>query len=113
MPSLGVTANTAAQTIAAERLDKKWKLTSLTVDNDAGAADQIVRLQDVFTAAATQGDPTPTESTVDRFRATVLMGDVVTYNEHDLKGIEFLGALKALGDSIDASCFITVGYEPI
>ena len=113
MPSLGVTANTSAQTIAAERLDRKYKLLSLTVDNDAGSADQIVRLQDIFTPAVTNGVSGPTEQTVDRFRATVLQGDVVTWNKHDLEGIEFLGALKALGDSIDASCFITAGYEPV
>ncbi len=111
MPSLKVTATATAQEIAAERLDKKWKLTSLTVDNDAGAADQIVRLQDIFTPAVTNGVPIPSETTVDRWRGTILQGDVVTWHEQDLEGVEFLGALNFLGDSVDTDCHITVGYK--
>ncbi len=111
MPSLGVTANTSAQTIAAERLDRVHKVKSITVDNEAAAADMIVRIQDVFTPAATNGDSSPTETTVDRLRFTVAMGQVQFLNEPDLAGIKCLGALKVLGDSVDTACFITVGYE--
>ncbi len=111
MPSLKVTANTSAQTVAAERLDRVHHVKSITVDNDAGAADQIVRVQDVFTPAKTNGDSSPSETTVDRLRFTAIRGDVVVYNEQDLKGIECLGALKVLGDSVDTDCHISVGYE--
>ena len=113
MPSLIVTAHTTAVEVAAERLDKKYKLTSLVLDNDAGAADRTIRIQDVFTPAVTNGVSSPTETTVDRLRLDVLLGDVLSMNEDDLKGIECLGALKVIGDAIDASCHITVGYKPI
>ncbi len=111
MPSLGVTAHTTAVEVAAERLDAIHKLKSLTVDNDAGAADIIIRVQDVFTPAVTNGVSAPVETTVDRFRSTILLGDIVTYGEEELKGIKILGALKVIADAIDAGTFITAGYE--
>lgn len=113
MPSLIVTSHTAAVQVAAERLDKKYTLTALTIDNDGGGADRTIRLQDVFTPAVSDGTAAPTEQTVDRLRLDVLLGDVMVLNEKDLKGIEFLGALKVIGDAIDADCHITVGYKPI
>lgn len=111
MPSLTVTANTTAQQIAAERLDRVHRPTSAVVDNDAGAGDRVIRIQDVFTPAVTNGTASPSETTVDRFRQTVLQGDVLNLNEEDLKGVKCLGALKVISDVTDANCHITVGYE--
>ena len=111
MPSLGVTANTVAQTVAAERLDRVHRPTSMIVDNDAGAQDTVIRIQDSFTPAVTNGVAVPTAKTPDRFRQTVLQGDVLNLNESDLKGIKCLGALTVIADAIDADCHITVGYE--
>jgi len=113
MPSLGVTANTTAQAIAAERLDRVHRPVSMTVDNDGGAADQVVRVQDIFTPAVTDGVAGPVETTVDRLRTTVPQGDQVTFNEADLKGIKCLGSLNVIGDSVDTDCHITVGYETV
>ena len=112
MPSLIKTAHTTAVEVAAERLDAKYKLKSLVIDNDGGGADRTIRLQDVFTPAASNGTSSPVETTVDRLRLDVLQGDVLSMSEEDLKAVEFLGALKVIGDAIDASCYITVGYEP-
>lgn len=112
MPSLVVTANTVAQPIAAERLDRVHRPTSLVVDNDAGAQDTVIRLQDIFTPAVTHGESSPTaDTTKDRFRQTVLQGDVLNLNEADLKGIKFLGSLNVIADFVDTDIHITVGYE--
>ncbi len=110
MPSLIVTAHTTAVEVAAERLDAVHRPTSLTINNGI-VADRIIRIQDVFTPAVTNGVASPSEQTVERLRVTVLNGDVLTLSEQDLKGIKCLGALKVIGDAIDATCFITTGYE--
>ena len=110
MPSLIVTANTTAQQVAAERKDAVHRPTSLTINNGI-VADRVIRIQDVFTPAVSNGVAIPSETTVDRLRVTVLQGDVLTLNEQDLKGIKCLGALKIIGDAIDATCYISTGYE--
>jgi len=111
MPSKVVTAHTTAVEVAAERKNACHYPTSITIDNDAGAADRVIRLQDVFTPSETHGDDDPDEATVERWRATVLQGSVDTFSKEDLKGIKALGALKAIGDAVDTDCHITVGYE--
>jgi len=111
MPSLTVTANTVAQPIAAQRLDRVHRPTSLVMDNDAGAGDRVIRIQDIFTPAVSNGVPVPVLTTVDRFRQTVPIGDMINLDEDDLKGIKCLGSLNVISDVIDADCHITVGYE--
>lgn len=112
MSSQQVTANTTAQSVAAERQNCRWKPTSIIIDNKSGAADQVVKVVDSFTPDVTNGVASPTAKTITRWQATVDQGNVDSFNEEDLKGVVCLGALTILGDSIDASCFITVGYEP-
>lgn len=112
MPSLVVAANTTAQQVAAERYDSRFDVESMTIDNDGGAADQEIQVVDSFTPAATNGDSSPSAQTITRWRTTVPAGFTETYNKDDLKGVRCLGALTILGDSIDANCHITVGYEP-
>jgi len=111
MPSKVVTANTTAQEVAAERSDAVAIPTSLVVDNDQGAADRIISIQDVFTPSVTNGVSSPSETTVDRFRATAPQGFVTTFTEDDLKGVKCLGALKVIASAVDASCYITAGYR--
>lgn len=111
MPSLIVTANTTAQSVAADKSVASVIPTSMTIDNDGGAADRTIRIQDVFTPSVSDGVASPSETTVDRYRVDVIQGDVVTLNESDLKGIKCLGALKIIADAIDAGCYITVGYK--
>lgn len=111
MPSLIVTANTTAQEVAAERRDTVIKPTSINIDASAAAADTVLRLQDIFTPSVTNGVSAPVLTTVDRWRYEVLIGDSITLNEQDLKGIKILGALNVIASAIDANLHITVGYE--
>ncbi len=111
MPSLIVTAHTTAQEVAAERRDTVIKPKSINIDNSAGAADTVIRIQDIFTPSVTNGVSAPTLTTVDRWRYEVLLGDSITLNELDLKGIKILGSLNVIAASIDAALYITVGYE--
>lgn len=110
MASKRVTANTTAQTVAAEIQNARYKITSLTLDNKAGGGDRQITIQDVFTTDKTNGQ-SATATTVNRYTETVLQGDVVTLNELDLKGVRCIGAIKVISDVTDASCYITVGYE--
>lgn len=111
MPSVVKTAHTTAVSVAAAVRNGVHIPTSMTIDNDNGGADRTIRIQDVFTPDVTNGEPSPVETTVDRHRIDVLLGDVVTLSEEDMKGVKCLGALKVIGDAIDASCYITVGYK--
>lgn len=111
MPSLIVAANTTLQPVAAERRDTTIKPTSINIDASAASQDTVIRLQDVFTPSETNGVASPTEQTVDRWRYEVLQGDSITLNERDLSGIKILGSLNVIAAAIDASLFITVGYE--
>ncbi len=111
MPSKIVTSHTTAVSVAAAVRNGVHVPTSMTIDNDAGGADRTIRIQDVFTPDVSNAVAIPVETTTDRFRIDVLLGDVVVLAEDDLKGIKCLGSLKVIGDAIDASCYITVGYK--
>jgi len=111
MPSLVVTAHTTAVSVAADRADAVAIPTSMTIDNEGGAADRVIRIQDIFTPSVTNGVAGPVETTVDRFRITAIVGDIITLSEEDLKGVKCLGALVVIGDAIDADCHISVGYK--
>lgn len=111
MPSQVVTAHTTAVQAVAERRNAVVIPTSMTIDNDAGAADRTIRIQDRFTPSVSHGVAAPVQTTVERFRVDVLMGDVMTLNENDLDGVKCLGELLIIADAIDANCHITVGYK--
>lgn len=113
MPSLIVTANTDPDEaiVAAERENAVHYPKSVTVDNShAGSVDQAIIIRDDFsTDQSSELAADPKE--IPRWRATILAGDVVTFNEQDLKGVKCLGALKVMAGAVDESCHITVGYE--
>lgn len=111
MPSLVVTANTTAQTVASERRDARWAVKSVTIDNIEGAGDRSIMVVDSFTTDASHGASAAAQ-TITRWRARVLQGDLVTFNEQDLKGIRCLGALTIDADVTDTDCHVSVGYEP-
>lgn len=111
MPSKVVTAHTTAVSVATERKDRAYRVKTLVTDNSGGGAARTIRIQDIFTPAATNGVDTPTETTVDRWRGATILAGVDSYGEEDLKGVKVLGALKVIADAIDAGCYITVGYE--
>ncbi len=111
MPSTVVEANTTAQSIAAERENAAVLAKSITIDNKGGGGDRVIQIQDIFTPAVTNGEASPTEQTVGRFKYTATQGDQITLGEDEIKGVKCLGAMKVISDVVDASCFITVGYE--
>ena len=111
MPSTVVTADTTAQTIAAEIENAAVLAESITIDNLLGGGDRVIQIQDIFTPAVTNGVPVPVETTVSRFTYTALAGDQITLGQDEIKGVKCLGAMKVISDVIDASCIITVGYK--
>jgi len=111
MPSVVVTAHTTAQAIAAERENAVVLLKSLTIDNQRGVTDNEIVIQDSFTPSAYYGVATPGAEIIERFKVQAVMGDVITLNEQDLKGVKCLGAMLVDSDNIDGLCDITVGYE--
>ena len=110
MPSLIVTAKLAGEEVAAERENAVHKPKSVTVDNKLAAADRTIWIRDDFTTDTSHGAAAAAK-TIERWRATILQGDVVTWHEQDLKGVKCLGALKVIADDDDPNCHITVGYE--
>lgn len=115
MPSKVITAHTTAQTIAAERENAVVLLKSLTIDNQRGNTDNEIVIQDSFTPSAYVGHETPADDPgaqiIERFKVQAVIGDMITLNEQDLKGVKCLGAMMVDSDNIDADCDITVGYE--
>lgn len=112
MPSKIVTAHTTAQVVAAAVRNGVHVPTSITIDNKGGSADRTLRIRDTFTPDVTNGVASPTtDTTVDRHRVFVLIGDTITLSEEDLKGVKCLGSLSIIADAIDANCHISVGYK--
>jgi hypothetical protein len=111
MPSQVVTANTTAQSVAAEKENARVRPTSISIDGLNAAGNRVLQLQDIFTPAVTNGVAVPSETTVTRWKWTVNAGDQLTFNKEDLAGIVCLGAMKVISDVTDANVIVTVGYE--
>jgi len=117
MPSQVVTAHTTAQEVVAERADAVVIPTSMLIDNKDGGDDRTIWIQDRFTPAAYYGNEDPDEvgddpdSPLNRYRISVIQGDIVSLNEEDLKGVKCLGSLYIDASAIDGDCHITVGYK--
>ena len=113
MPSSVITALITAVAIAAERENAVVKAKSMTIDNQGGTTDRIIRIRDVFTTAAATGAVAAAQDE-ERYLATVIAGDIITLGEEDLKGVKCLGAMNVICDVADAGadrCYVTVGYE--
>jgi len=115
MPSIVVTVDDEAVDVAAERENAVVLAKSLTIDNQGGITDRVITLQDVFTPSNYYGAPDPIiDQDIERFRALVVAGDIITWGEEDLKGVKCLGAMKVLStvaDAVGDHCYVTVGYE--
>lgn len=111
MPSIIVEASTVAQQVAAERLDAAIRPTSINVEASGAAGDRVLRLQDRFTPAVSNGVPSPALQTVDRWRGEIVQGASVSLGTVELQGIKVLGDLLVIADVTDAGVFVTVGYE--
>jgi len=113
MPSRAITALITAVVIAAERENAVVLAKSMTIDNQEGTSDRLVILQDTFTTDTATGAVAAAQ-TVERFKATVLAGDIITLGEEDLKGVKCLGAMSVICNVADGGadrCYVTVGYE--
>lgn len=112
MPSEVVAALITAQEVVAERADAVVIPTSMLIDNKGGSADRTIWIQDILTPAAYYGEEDPDEADpINRYRITVIQGDIVSLSEEDLKGVKCLGALYIDADADDDDCHITVGYK--
>ncbi|KKM78807.1 hypothetical protein LCGC14_1356280 [marine sediment metagenome] len=111
MPSQVITAHITAQTIAAERENAVVVPKLLMIDNQRGTNDCEITIQDSFTPSAYYGVAAPPAQIIERLKVQAVMGDVLTLNEADLKGVKCLGAMLVDSDNTDALCDITVGYE--
>lgn len=118
MPSKVVTATNVATPntppgalVAAQITVKDHIPKSIVIDNKQGASDHQIIIVDSFLPSVTTGNLAPTFTTINRFIMDVIAGDVQSFDEDDLKGVKCLGALSILADSVDANCFITVGFE--
>ncbi|KKM80299.1 hypothetical protein LCGC14_1341280 [marine sediment metagenome] len=111
MPSTVVAMDPSTAVIAADRADAVVIPTSMTIDNDGGGADRTIKIQDVFTPSVSNLVAIPSETTVDRFRITVIQGDIISLSEEDLKGVKCLGKMQVVSDLADSSCYVTVGYK--
>jgi len=111
MPSEVVTALMAAQTIAAERENAVVQAKSHTIDNQVGAGDCLITIQDSFIPSAYYGVAAPGAELEPRFQVTVQAGDIITWGEEDLKGVKCLGAMLVDSNVDKPACLITVGYE--
>lgn len=94
----------------AERKNAKVRPTSLLVDNQGGGQDVTLTIRDDFTSHVATGQVAEVK-TITRWKSKITQGDLITWNEEDLKGIKCLGALKVISNVDEPDCEISLGYE--
>ena len=117
------TANTSGLTLWNFHEHKVGILEGLQINNQS-ANVQKIRLMDQFvtdasktmaadaaTAAEALGSGHPL-SGLCRFEASVPAGEFLNFNEHDLKGIRFLGACAVIGSNQSSDCVVIAQYHP-
>jgi len=110
MPSLAQTMAATPRVFATEKLNAKIVPTQIIVDNEAGGAQRVITIQDVFTPAASNGVPGPVLTTVDRLIITVDNAGWATIAAEALKELEILGQLQVAIDGIDAGTIVTISW---
>jgi len=110
MPSLAQTMAATPCVFATEKLNAKIVPTQIIVDNEAGGAQRVITIQDVFTPAASNGVPGPVLTTVDRLIITVDNAGWATIAAEALKELEILGQLQVAIDGIDAGTIVTISW---
>jgi len=113
MASVVKTMNLSPQTFVAEKPNGRVKPSIIMIDNVLAAVDAIIRFQDVFTTAASDG-PTPHAAAAqeeDRLRINVSKLACCSLRD-ELKDIDFLGALQVrLVSAADPNLHISIGYD--
>ena len=113
MASLAQTMAVTPRVFAAEKLNAKLVPTQIIVDNEAGGAQRVITIQDVFTPAASNGVPAPVPITQNRLIITVDNAGWAAIAAEALKELKILGQLQAIIDVADAGTIVTIswGYE--
>jgi len=111
MPSLAqVMSPGLTHIFAAEKLNAKIIPTQIIVDNEAGGAQRVITIQDVFTPSASNGVPVPVLTTVNRLIITVDNAGWATIAAEALKKLEILGQLQVIIDVADAGTIVTISW---
>ncbi len=111
MPSLAqVMSPGLTHIFAAEKLNAKIIPTQIIVDNEAGGAQRVITIQDVFTPSASNGVPVPVLTTVNRLIITVDNAGWATIAAEALKKLEILGQLRADIDVADLGTIVTISW---
>jgi len=110
MPSLAQTMAVTPRVFAAEKQNAKIVPTQIIVDNEAGAAQRVITIQDVFTPAASNGVPAPVLTTINRLIITVDNAGWATIAAEALKKLEILGQLQVTINVADAGTIVTISW---
>jgi len=110
MPSLAQTMAVTPRIFAAEKQNAKIIPTQIIVDNEAGLAQRVITIQDVFTPAVSNGVPVPVLTTVNRLIITVDNAGWATIAAEALKKLEILGQLQVIIDVADLGTIITISW---
>ncbi len=110
MPSLVSTMVASPAVFAAEKVNSKIIPSILMVDNVLGAQDAIIRIQDRFTPAVSNGVPIPVVTTVDRLSINVSMAACVSIRD-ELKDLEILGQMELTIATPDGACVASMGWD--
>ena len=100
---------------ATEKQNAKIIPTQIIVDNELGAAQRVITIQDVFTTAAsivaeTGAAVAAAVQTVARLIITVDNGGWATIAAEALKKLEILGRLEVVIDVADAGTIATISW---
>ena len=110
MPTRDVAASTTAALIAMTPEHRKCQITSIEINNES--SDRItLELQDIFTPDESNGDSTPSEQTIVRWRGTIPPKNHAEICGECLDSVECLGAVYMDSDTIAATCEIIVGFK--
>ena len=110
MPSLAQTMAVTPRIFAAEKQNAKIIPTQIIVDNEAGLAQRVITIQDVFTPSPSNGVPIPVLTTVNRLIITVDNAGWATIAAEALKELEILGQLQVTIDVADAGTILTISW---
>ena len=95
---------------AVEKQNAKIIPTQIIVDNEAGGAQRVITIQDVFFPAVSNGVPVPVLTTIPRLIITVDNAGWATIAAEALKELEILGQLQVLIGVADANTFVTISW---
>jgi len=95
---------------AVEKQNAKIIPTQIIVDNEAGLAQRVITIQDVFTPSPSNGVLIPVLTTVNRLIITVDNAGWATIAAEALKKLEILGQLQVIIDVADAGTIVTISW---